>query len=387
MIFSCLANDEQSGTVVRVGVERNRALSAMVELGEFTAASLAEFAGVKEATVRTILDREGELLEPFERITTGRPGGRPWRYRLRSGAADRIAAELGALPRFPGTAAPALAPPPELLVAETQLLTVFPRAGSSEREMVINFAGSILDDVAAFTGAGREPALARGADGAVIESRPRGPAPAGVEERLATALWLVKLAEAEVAVADAEIAEESGPVVELAEEFARGVWPFIRNPDAPKELVSAVLKRVLASPVLAHMPWWKLCPPGPEPWVLVDLDERVAGAVRATLDEIGRTHVDSTSVDPTLPSDVGAVIVAVESAQGRSVVEVASNVPVTVPVTAVARGDASGLAPEVQARGADVISYDEQKNRRMLARVLSAPRRVINSFYQAKRGA
>ena len=53
-------------------------------------------------------------------------------------------------------------------------------------------------------------------------------------------------------------------------------------------------------------------------------------------------------------------------------VEVVSNVPVTVPVTAVASGDASRLVPEVQAGGAEVIKYDERRDRRASARVLGA---------------
>ena len=74
--------------------ERYRTLGAMLALGDFSVAEIAALAEVGESTVRTVLRRENDYVERMGPLPTGRPGGQPFRWRLRPGARESIRAVL-----------------------------------------------------------------------------------------------------------------------------------------------------------------------------------------------------------------------------------------------------------------------------------------------------
>ena len=74
--------------------ERYRTLGAMLALGDFSVAEIAALAEVGESTVRTVLRREKDYVERMGPLPTGRPGGQPFRWRLRPGARESIRAVL-----------------------------------------------------------------------------------------------------------------------------------------------------------------------------------------------------------------------------------------------------------------------------------------------------
>ena len=74
--------------------ERYQTLGAVLALGEFSVSELAELSGVREPTVRTILRREGTLVEQLGTHATVGRGGQPVRWRLRPGVRDQLRAEL-----------------------------------------------------------------------------------------------------------------------------------------------------------------------------------------------------------------------------------------------------------------------------------------------------
>lgn len=80
-------------------VNRYRVLGAMLALQEFTPQQLADYSGVKEQTVRTVLNREKGRYREVGTLETGRPGGQPRLLRLNPGATDEIRAELQQLYR------------------------------------------------------------------------------------------------------------------------------------------------------------------------------------------------------------------------------------------------------------------------------------------------
>ena len=80
--------------------ERYKTLGAVLALGEFSVSELAELAGVREPTVRTILRREGTFVEQIGRQSTGQRGGQPVRWRLRSAAREPLRAQLEELERL-----------------------------------------------------------------------------------------------------------------------------------------------------------------------------------------------------------------------------------------------------------------------------------------------
>jgi hypothetical protein len=92
----------------------------------FTVAQLATDTGINQGTIRTVLNRERELLEETGRVETGRRGAQPKLYTLRTRAGAALRERLGALD---GLAAPVDdrqdhdALPDALLEAEETLLS------------------------------------------------------------------------------------------------------------------------------------------------------------------------------------------------------------------------------------------------------------------------
>jgi len=119
-------------------LERYKTLGAMLALGEFTVADLAVLSGVGEPTVRTILRRDAEYIEQLGSEPTGRPGGQPVRWRLRSDARERLRGQLGELERLGigpwlgESHSPAGTLPPGLVAAEDVLLRLVPAAPDFE---------------------------------------------------------------------------------------------------------------------------------------------------------------------------------------------------------------------------------------------------------------
>ena len=73
--------------------DRTRVLQAALQLPTFTIEQLAEFTGVKEATVQVTVVRSKDLIEEVGPTSGIRQGMRPVRYRLRESARARIARE------------------------------------------------------------------------------------------------------------------------------------------------------------------------------------------------------------------------------------------------------------------------------------------------------
>jgi hypothetical protein len=98
----------------------------------FTVAQLATDTGITDATIRTVLSRERELLQEAGHVETGRRGAQPKRYALRTEAGATLQQRLAALD---GLAVPAAdrhdqdALPDALLEAEETLLS----SGESNR--------------------------------------------------------------------------------------------------------------------------------------------------------------------------------------------------------------------------------------------------------------
>jgi phosphoglucosamine mutase len=70
--------------------ERYRILGAMLALDDFSVAEIAALAAVGQSTVRTVLRRENDYVEKIGPLPTGRPGGQPFRWRLRPSARESI---------------------------------------------------------------------------------------------------------------------------------------------------------------------------------------------------------------------------------------------------------------------------------------------------------
>jgi mycothiol system anti-sigma-R factor len=133
-------------------LERYKTLGAMLALGEFTVADLAVLSGVGEPTVRTILRRDAEYIEQLGSEPTGRPGGQPVRWRLRSDARERLRGQLGELERLGigpwlgESHSPAGTLPPGLVAAEDVLLRLVPAAPDfEERAELLQLARAQLD--------------------------------------------------------------------------------------------------------------------------------------------------------------------------------------------------------------------------------------------------
>jgi phosphoglucosamine mutase len=126
--------------------ERYRTLGAMLALGDFSVAEIAALAQVGKSTVRTVLRRENDYVERVGPQHTGRRGGQPVRWRLRSGAREAIRAtlleleNLGAGSWLDDPAAPE-SPKAAVLAAEDVLLRLAPMASDvNERAELIKLA-------------------------------------------------------------------------------------------------------------------------------------------------------------------------------------------------------------------------------------------------------
>lgn len=127
-------------------LERYRTLAAMANLPQFTVAELAELSGVGEATVRTVLKRDGFYLEPLGPSRSGKRGGQPLVYRVRTDKRAELQQMLKTLDavRTAGaglslsreTVAMDEPIPAELLLAEDVLLRRVPAAGGDEAEQL-----------------------------------------------------------------------------------------------------------------------------------------------------------------------------------------------------------------------------------------------------------
>jgi phosphoglucosamine mutase len=126
--------------------ERYRTLGAMLALGDFSVAEIATLAQVGESTVRTVLRREDDYVERVGPQPTGRRGGQPVRWRLRTDARESIRAilqrleNLGAGSWLDDPSAPA-GPEAAVLAAEDTLLRLVPAASDpDERAELIKLA-------------------------------------------------------------------------------------------------------------------------------------------------------------------------------------------------------------------------------------------------------
>ena len=130
-------------------LERYRTLGAMLALREFTVADLARYSGVKEATVRTILAREGRYVQRHGVVPSSKPGGQPVIYSLRSDAEPQLVEVLRKLeaigasgPAFHESATESTTQVPAALVAAGDvLLRRIPSAsGAVERHQLLELA-------------------------------------------------------------------------------------------------------------------------------------------------------------------------------------------------------------------------------------------------------
>lgn len=126
--------------------ERYRTLAAMLALGEFSVAEIADLAQVGKSTVRTVLRREDDYVERAGRQRTGNRGGQPVLWRLRPGARESIRAilkeleDLGAGSWLDDPSAPD-SPKAAVLAAEDVLLRRAPAANDpGERAGLIKLA-------------------------------------------------------------------------------------------------------------------------------------------------------------------------------------------------------------------------------------------------------
>jgi hypothetical protein len=140
------------GEDVEIMREHYKVLGAALALGEFTVAGAARLSGVKENTVRTVINRERELFADAGFEPTGEPGGQHRKYRLK---AERRAAlrsrleglydELRIMPASPSQSADSESVPAALFVAEDVLLRRLPLAANqAERQGLIGLATAAL---------------------------------------------------------------------------------------------------------------------------------------------------------------------------------------------------------------------------------------------------
>jgi hypothetical protein len=127
-------------------LHRYRVLGAILALREFTIADLAHYTGVKETTVRTILNREARYVERAGTQARGRRGGQPIKYRMCADAEQdlvRILREVEAVGAAPGGAGSADADDPStlsLVAAEDILLRQLPLSMPPDRGRLLDLA-------------------------------------------------------------------------------------------------------------------------------------------------------------------------------------------------------------------------------------------------------
>ena len=127
-------------------LDQFRALRAMISLGEFTAADIAERSGASVEMVRKLIQRRSERFQAVGRRESGQAGNPPLVYRLNQAgeawarqAAQAFLDEAGLPPvrKLNGV-------PLGLAAAEKTLLAVFPSADWDERGDVLRVAASNL---------------------------------------------------------------------------------------------------------------------------------------------------------------------------------------------------------------------------------------------------
>src|ERR1043166_1140422 len=107
--------------------ESLKVFNAMLALKEFTIPELSRFSGVSPLTVTGIIDRREAWVEKMCRVETGKPGGQPWRYRLRAEGAAEISGRIAAIQKmvtaspFSAGTVPPYVPPPGLRAAPATL--------------------------------------------------------------------------------------------------------------------------------------------------------------------------------------------------------------------------------------------------------------------------
>jgi hypothetical protein len=137
-------------------LQRYRTLAAMARLHEFTVAELAEFAGVRPTTVRTVLNREKHRVTTISLDSRTGRGGRYIRYRLNDDQLPKISADLQALEDTPQLlakvrqvtpAAPDDEVPSALRAAEYTLLHRLPTADDLDtKRSLLDLAVASIDD-------------------------------------------------------------------------------------------------------------------------------------------------------------------------------------------------------------------------------------------------
>jgi hypothetical protein len=128
-------------------LHRYRIMGAILALREFTAAQLAHYSGVKETTVRTVLNRESRFVERIGVEGRGRRGGQPIRYQMRADAEQELVRmlrdleEVSAPPRHGSDEETDLALL-SLVAAEDILLRRLPQAVPAERSHLLTLAST-----------------------------------------------------------------------------------------------------------------------------------------------------------------------------------------------------------------------------------------------------
>lgn len=131
-------------------LEHYRTMRAMLALGEFSVAELAELSGVQQSTVRTTLRRSSDYVERTGTTPSGRRGGQPVRWRLRPEARHILRKRLHELELGVGAGVGDRAPrdhtlPPGVIEAEDVLLRLAPREPSrAKRARLVKLARAQL---------------------------------------------------------------------------------------------------------------------------------------------------------------------------------------------------------------------------------------------------
>lgn len=211
-------------------LEGYKILRALDRRGEepFGIAELAAEAGVREATVRTTLRRESDLLEERGRVDTGRPGAKPKRLALRAGARGRLRQRLAAfddLSESAGGGDERGGPIPEALLeaGETLLSPGSRDVDRLRREAAIGWLG--------FDAGKRAAGEAEG------ELR------AELEQRLAVLEAMLGLVELE------QRAAAGGSMDPRHAEACRGLFEGLRTGDLDSETQAALAVRLEQSPI------------------------------------------------------------------------------------------------------------------------------------------
>lgn len=86
-------------------MQRYKVLHGALALRRFTISELADYVGVSQSSVHTVLDRNRNFFEKLEKISTGAPGGRPIVWSVAKNQKDSLIKELEkAYPSFLGEA-------------------------------------------------------------------------------------------------------------------------------------------------------------------------------------------------------------------------------------------------------------------------------------------